>query len=203
MPPQSLLTGAIWEAVCAIITGLVGHFTQRNKSGGDTVIAFAVLHVFGFSMFWGPTPWVYLGESFPLRVRAKSIALGSASSTSLAWFWFWVSSRDVPSQRVFFRLGVELFALVICPSYRSQVCTPFILHFGLSGDGPRTEPPISLQNRTPDYADIFRHARLWLRLRLLCNPRDQGIEFRRGRAHSIHAVIGRDLTDLGRRNVPC
>lgn len=40
------------------------------------MIAFAVLHVFSFSMFWGPTPWVYLGESFPLRVRAKSIALG-------------------------------------------------------------------------------------------------------------------------------
>jgi Sugar (and other) transporter len=44
-----------------------------NKRGGDTLIAFAVLHVFSFSMFWGPTPWVYLGESFPLRVRAKVI----------------------------------------------------------------------------------------------------------------------------------
>lgn len=69
--------------LCSIIAGLVGHFTlappktpqdqltHRNKQGGDTIIAFAVLHVFSFSMFWGPTPWVYLGESFPLRVRAK------------------------------------------------------------------------------------------------------------------------------------
>jgi SP family sugar:H+ symporter-like MFS transporter len=56
--------------------------TARNRSGGDTLIAFAVLHVFAFSMFWGPTPWVYLGESFPLRVRPKAIALGSATSTS-------------------------------------------------------------------------------------------------------------------------
>lgn len=66
--------------------GLVGHYTlaptgtptslltNRNKQGGDTLIAFAVLHVFSFSMFWGPTPWVYLGESFPLRVRAKVIS---------------------------------------------------------------------------------------------------------------------------------
>lgn len=50
--------------------GLVGHFTladdgvpadqltMGNKQGGNTLIAFAVLHVFGFSMFWGPTPWV-------------------------------------------------------------------------------------------------------------------------------------------------
>jgi MFS transporter, SP family, sugar:H+ symporter len=74
--------------------GLAGHFTlaptgtpkseltARNKAGGDTVIAFAVLHVFFFSTFWGPTPWVYLGESFPLRVRPKSIALGAATSMS-------------------------------------------------------------------------------------------------------------------------
>lgn len=80
------------EATCAIIAGLVGHFTlapkdtpadlltKRNRQGGDTLIAFAVLHVFSFSIFWGPTPWVYLGESFPLRVRPKAIALGSATS---------------------------------------------------------------------------------------------------------------------------
>jgi len=28
-------------------------------------------------------PWVYLGESFPLRVRPKAIALGSATN----WLW--------------------------------------------------------------------------------------------------------------------
>ncbi|KAJ7157287.1 general substrate transporter [Mycena filopes] len=92
---RSLLTGAVLEATCAIIAGLVGHYTlapsgtakelltHRNKQGGDVLIAFAVLHVFSFSIFWGPTPWVYLGESFPLRVRPKSIALGSATN----WLW--------------------------------------------------------------------------------------------------------------------
>ncbi|TEB04014.1 sugar transporter [Coprinellus micaceus] len=101
---QSLLTGALMEAVCAIVAGLVGHYTlapagtptelltKRNKAGGDVLIAFAVLHVFSFSVFWGPTPWVYLGESFPLRVRPKSIALGSATN----WLWNFLLSFFAP-----------------------------------------------------------------------------------------------------------
>jgi len=101
---RSLLTGALLEAGCSIIAGLVGHFTlapvgtlkadltKRNRAGGDTLIAFAVLHVFSFSIFWGPTPWVYLGESFPLRVRPKSIALGSATN----WIWNFLLSFFAP-----------------------------------------------------------------------------------------------------------
>lgn len=90
-----LLIGALWQAVCALIAGLSGHFllnkpgtpaselTSRNKQGGDVLIAFAVFQLIGFSTFWGPTPWVYLGESFPLRIRPKAIALGSATN----WIW--------------------------------------------------------------------------------------------------------------------
>ncbi|KAJ3757213.1 general substrate transporter [Lentinula raphanica] len=99
-----LLIGAAWQAVCALIAGLSGHFTlappntpidsltPRNKQGGDVLIAFAVLHVFGFSLFWGPTPWVYLGESFPLRIRPKAIALGSATN----WVWNFLLSFFAP-----------------------------------------------------------------------------------------------------------
>ncbi|KAF5352859.1 hypothetical protein D9756_006125 [Leucocoprinus leucothites] len=101
---RSLLTGAILEAACSLIAGFVGHYTlapqgtarelltTRNKQGGDTLIAFAVLHVFSFSIFWGPTPWVYLGESFPLRVRPKCIALGSATN----WLWNFLLSFFAP-----------------------------------------------------------------------------------------------------------
>ncbi|KAJ3558801.1 hypothetical protein NM688_g710 [Phlebia brevispora] len=108
---KSLLIGSILEAICALIAGLVGHFTlaptgtpanqltTRNRRGGDTLIAFAVLHVFSYSMFWGPTPWVYLGESFPLRVRPKAIALGSATN----WIWNFLLSFFSP--RIAARIG--------------------------------------------------------------------------------------------------
>ncbi|KAI0931239.1 hypothetical protein AcW2_000166 [Taiwanofungus camphoratus] len=108
---RSLLLGALLEAACAIIAGLVGHFllapsgtpsdqlTPRNRQGGDVLITFAVMHVFTYGLFWGPTPWVYLGESFPLRVRPKSIALGCMSN----WIWNFLLSFFSP--RIAARIG--------------------------------------------------------------------------------------------------
>ncbi|TRM61582.1 general substrate transporter [Schizophyllum amplum] len=101
---RSLLVGAVWEAIAALIAGLVGHYvaagadvpvdqlTTSQKQGGEVMIAMAVLHVLGFSIFWGPVPWVYLGESFPLRVRPKAIALGSATN----WLWNFLLSFFSP-----------------------------------------------------------------------------------------------------------
>ncbi|KAG2094815.1 hypothetical protein BD769DRAFT_1631676 [Suillus cothurnatus] len=101
---KSLLLGASGQSVCALIVAVVGHttlastgtptsaLTARNRAGGDVVIAFAVLQVFIYGTTWGPTPWVYLGESFPLRVRPKSIALGSATN----WFWNFMLSFFSP-----------------------------------------------------------------------------------------------------------
>ncbi|PSS02341.1 hypothetical protein PHLCEN_2v4034 [Hermanssonia centrifuga] len=108
---NSLLWGSVLEGICSLIAGVVGHITlaapntpndqltARNRSGGSTLIAFAVLHVFSYSMFWGPTPWVYLGESFPLRVRPKGIALGSATN----WLWNFLLSFFAP--RIAARIG--------------------------------------------------------------------------------------------------
>lgn len=86
---SSLLIGAACMAVCALIAGLVGHYyttdlpgvtESQRRMGGNVLVAFALLHVSFFSWFWGPTPWVLLGETFPLRVRPKAIALGASSN---------------------------------------------------------------------------------------------------------------------------
>jgi SP family sugar:H+ symporter-like MFS transporter len=110
-----LLIGALWQAVCALIAGLSGHFllaapgtssdhlTSRNKQGGDVLIAFAVLQLIGFSAFWGPTPWVYLGESFPLRIRPKAISLGSATN----WIWNFLLSFFAP------RIAADIGPLIL------------------------------------------------------------------------------------------
>ncbi|WWC71107.1 uncharacterized protein I206_105060 [Kwoniella pini CBS 10737] len=97
---KSLLIGSLGQAVCAIIAGLVGHFytdvggvsESKRQLGGNIMIAFAVFHVSLYSMFWGPTPWVLMGETFPLRVRSKCIALAAATN----WLWNFLLSYFSP-----------------------------------------------------------------------------------------------------------
>ncbi|WWD18795.1 hypothetical protein CI109_103250 [Kwoniella shandongensis] len=97
---KSLLIGALAQAVCALIAGLVGHFLtdvsglteMQTKTGGQVLVAFAVIHVSFYALFWGPTPWVLLGETFPLRVRPKCIALAAATN----WLWNFLLSYFSP-----------------------------------------------------------------------------------------------------------
>jgi hypothetical protein len=125
--------------------------STRNRQGGDTIIAFAVLHVFSFSMFWGPTPWVYLGESFPLRVRPKAIALGSATSRSKLYI------VQVRADNGFdYRLDLELPSFILLPADLQRHRTTYPAHF-------------------------LRHVHLRLVLCLLLYPRDQRPQPRRGR----------------------
>ncbi|PWN46815.1 putative monosaccharide transporter [Violaceomyces palustris] len=101
---QSLLIGALLQAACAFIVAFVGRYalapdgtpadrlTSSQKSAGNAFIAFAVLHVSFFSMFWGPTPWIYLSENYPQFIRGKCISLGSASN----WIWNFLLSYFSP-----------------------------------------------------------------------------------------------------------
>ncbi|WRT68105.1 uncharacterized protein IL334_005080 [Kwoniella shivajii] len=97
---KSLLIGSLAQAVCALIAGLVGHFytdvdgvsASKRQLGGNVLIAFAVFHVSFYTLFWGPTPWVLLGETFPLRVRPKCIALAAATN----WLWNFLLSYFLP-----------------------------------------------------------------------------------------------------------
>ncbi|KAG9313906.1 general substrate transporter [Chiua virens] len=117
---KSLLLGASLQSICAIIVALAGHFglaatgtpvsalTPQNKSAGKVVITFAVLQVFIYGTTWGPTPWVYLGESFPLRVRPKSIAFGTATN------WFWNFMLSFFSPRIVAQIGPLIMLIFFC-----------------------------------------------------------------------------------------
>lgn len=76
---KSLLIGAALQGTFALIAGLCGHFFTNRAGlsdstkvmGGNILIAFAVLHISGFSIFWGPTPWV--GAYIIQKIGAKGV----------------------------------------------------------------------------------------------------------------------------------
>lgn len=91
---KSLIWGAILQAICAFVVAFVGHYglphgtnavatTPSQKNSANVFIAFAVLHLAFYSMFWGPTPWIFCSENFPQHLRAKCISLCSATN----WIW--------------------------------------------------------------------------------------------------------------------
>lgn len=98
---RMLFIGSIGEIVCAVIAAAAGHtmlassdtpaseYTKRNTTGGQVLVAFAILQLFFFGAFWGPVPWVVSSESFPLRIRAKGIAAATATN------WLWSESLAV------------------------------------------------------------------------------------------------------------
>lgn len=89
-----LIFGAFSQAACAFIIGFVGvhllpekgqtaPLTTQQHQAGNMFIAFAIIFLALFSMFWGPICWIALSELFPGPLRARGIGLGSASN----WFW--------------------------------------------------------------------------------------------------------------------
>ncbi len=72
---KSLLIGSFAQAACAFVVAFLGKYalapdgtppdliTPSQKSAGNAFIAFAVIFLALFSMFWGPVPWTFLSES--------------------------------------------------------------------------------------------------------------------------------------------
>lgn len=97
-----LISGAIIMSISLLIVFIL------SKSGSDNVAVLICIYifVFGFAFSWGPIPWVYCTEIFPLTMRAKatsfttavnwmtnlivsfSVSLPTDSDTSNPWTFF-------------------------------------------------------------------------------------------------------------------
>ncbi|GAB7346342.1 hypothetical protein MBLNU457_5057t1 [Dothideomycetes sp. NU457] len=81
-----LLMGAIGMAVCQFIVAGVGTGAPATDLAAQRgLIAFVCIYIFFFASSWGPCAWVVTGEIFPLKVRAKSLAMTTASNWLLNW----------------------------------------------------------------------------------------------------------------------
>ena len=81
-----LLFGAIGMATCQFIVAGVGTGASISDLPAQrALIAFVCVYIFFFACSWGPCAWVVTGEIFPLKVRAKSLAMTTASNWLLNW----------------------------------------------------------------------------------------------------------------------
>lgn len=86
-----LLWGAVGMSVSQFIVAIVGIATD-SADANKVLIAFTCFFIAFFASTWGPIAWVVIGEIFPLRTRAKSVALSAASN----WLWNWAIAYATP-----------------------------------------------------------------------------------------------------------
>jgi len=77
-----LFIGAIWQACWLLIFAAIGIALPplENPVAGTVMIVAACMFIASFAMTWGPFAWVVIGETFPLRTRAKQASLATASN---------------------------------------------------------------------------------------------------------------------------
>lgn len=88
-----LIAGGLIMFLSQYIIAIVGVAAPENsKSSGQVLVAFACIFVGAFAASWGPTCWAVVGEIFPLRTRAKAVAMSTASN----WLWNWGIAYATP-----------------------------------------------------------------------------------------------------------
>ncbi|KAB5571916.1 hypothetical protein GE09DRAFT_956866 [Coniochaeta sp. 2T2.1] len=82
-----LIWGALGMIFMQFVTAIIGVTSGKPEDHDDgavkSMIAFICLYIFFFAVTWGPVPWVIIGESFPLPIRSRGVAISTASN----WFW--------------------------------------------------------------------------------------------------------------------
>lgn len=86
-----LISGAVGMAVSQLIIAIVG-VASKTDSANKVLVAFTCTFIGSFAATWGPACWVVIGEIFPLRTRAKSVAVSTASN----WLWNWAIAYATP-----------------------------------------------------------------------------------------------------------
>ncbi|SCU82866.1 LAMI_0C01178g1_1 [Lachancea mirantina] len=90
---KCLLWGACTMVCCFVVYASVGvtrlwpeganHKEISSKGAGNCMIVFTCFYIFCFATSWAPTAYVITAETYPLRVKAKCMAIATASN----WLW--------------------------------------------------------------------------------------------------------------------
>lgn len=94
---QIMTWGAVFMAACQISTAAVVKNIPAPSNGNTTpsgiaTVALIYLFVIAYNFSWGPLPWPYVSEIFPMRIREPGIAVGVSSQ----WLFNFVFSLVTP-----------------------------------------------------------------------------------------------------------
>ncbi|CCH40942.1 High-affinity glucose transporter [Wickerhamomyces ciferrii] len=103
-----LMIGAAGMCVSELLVAIIG-VAASSDSSNKALIAFTCIFISFFASTWGCLAWVVCGEIFPLRTRAKSVAMSVASN----WLWNFAIAYATPylvdDVDGSARLGVKVF----------------------------------------------------------------------------------------------
>lgn len=89
---KMLITGALVMASSQFLVAIIGVAKPDSDAANKSLIAFVCVFIAAFASTWGPLCWAVIAETFPLKVRQKSIALCAASN----WLWNWAIGYATP-----------------------------------------------------------------------------------------------------------
>ncbi|QOU20030.1 Low-affinity glucose transporter hxt3 [Brettanomyces bruxellensis] len=126
----TLLAGCVGMLVCLVIFASLGVKTlykgaygvDPNTSAGDAMIFLACLYIFFFATTWGPTVFVVVSETYPLRIRAKGMGLAQSAN----WLWGFLIAFFTPfiTGAIHFAYGYVFFGCVVFAFFYVATCVP-------------------------------------------------------------------------------
>lgn len=78
-----LIYGAVGMLICEFLAGILGVAKPGDKNVVKGQIALICIYISFFASTWGPAAWVVVGETFPIPIRARGVALSASSN----WLW--------------------------------------------------------------------------------------------------------------------
>ncbi|EFX00680.1 quinate permease [Grosmannia clavigera kw1407] len=163
----SLICGAVWMAAMMFIIGAVLHTHPPDTSSSvvspasQAMAAMIYLFVIGYSASWGPTPWVFVSEIFPTRLRPYGVGLAATTQ----WLFNFVVTEFTPSAvsnigyRVFIMFGVfsvanALFAFFLVKETKGRSLEDIDILFGnVSEEQRRADVDQVLHKAGADHVD--------------------------------------------------
>lgn len=147
----SLIMGGCWMSSMMFIIGAVLKThppvdTKRVSSASIAMVVMIYLYVIGYSMSWGPVPWVYASETFPTRLRAYGVGMAAATQ----WLFNFVITKITPSAvnhikwRTFLMFGIfciamSVFVFLFIPETKGRTLEDMDIVFGSVKEEQRRE----------------------------------------------------------------